>query len=184
MNQMSSKKQEIKNRYNDLGGRIYDIRYTEEQNNKYNKTLQKITLNKTDIILDNGCGTGLLLKRLQQHTIGLDLSNKLLKKARKRTTQKTTTNLIQADSETLPLRNKTFNQIFSFTVIQNIPDPIKALNEMKRVSRKNSQTVITTLKKAFNKKQITAIFEKSNMKITSIYSEENTNDWIILVKNN
>ncbi|MBS7252163.1 MAG: class I SAM-dependent methyltransferase, partial [Candidatus Freyarchaeota archaeon] len=41
---------------------IYDRRYREIQEEKYKSILSKIALHKRDLVLDAGCGTGLLME--------------------------------------------------------------------------------------------------------------------------
>ena len=55
-------KRKILRSYNALGGRIYDIRYEAEQEAKYEVILDSLRPRSEDVILDDGCGTGLLLK--------------------------------------------------------------------------------------------------------------------------
>ena len=86
-----------------LGGRIYDIRYTEEQQKKYEIIFDKIPSRYEGLILDVGCGTGLLLERINSISVGVDLSINLLEKAYERN-KRSQINLIQADAESLPIR--------------------------------------------------------------------------------
>ena len=79
-----SSKKDIKESYDALGGRIYDIRYTEEQQKKYEIIFDEIPSRYEGLILDVGCGTGLLLERINSNSVGVDLSINLLEKAYER----------------------------------------------------------------------------------------------------
>ncbi|GAG34282.1 unnamed protein product, partial [marine sediment metagenome] len=57
-------KRKVAEAYDALGGRIYDLRYAEEQESKYRLLLERIRPEAADVVLDVGCGTGLLLRRL------------------------------------------------------------------------------------------------------------------------
>jgi len=75
---MARTKREVKDSYNDLGGRLYDLRYEEEQRRKYETMLAEVEVNEREIILDDGCGTGLLFEYIDATIIGLDVSSGLL----------------------------------------------------------------------------------------------------------
>ncbi|MBE0634138.1 class I SAM-dependent methyltransferase [Candidatus Bathyarchaeota archaeon] len=171
---MKSHKSTIMERYDELGGSLYDIRYTEEQRAKYELILDEI--NEPDLLLDNGCGTGLLLPLLECTVVGLDLSSELLRKARERA--KKNHHLIQSDSENLPLRNSIFYMVVSITVIQNLPNPDRLPSESARVAKPGSSIVISSLKRVYSKKEIAKLVESDGLCINKIFTRENINDWI------
>ena len=78
---MAATKREIRDSYDNLGGRLYDLRYGAEQREKYETILAEVEVKQHEIILDNGCGTGLLLEYLSATAVGLDISSSLLSKA-------------------------------------------------------------------------------------------------------
>ena len=47
-------KARIRERYDDLGGRLYDLRYGEEQRVKYREALSLVRLDPWMVALDNG----------------------------------------------------------------------------------------------------------------------------------
>ncbi len=155
---------------------MYDTRYIQEQEEKYKQVQHHLGQGKT---LDNGCGTGLQLSKLNDFSVGLDLSSELLKKAIKRV--KKTQNLIQGDSENLPFRNNVFEALTSFTVIQNVPHPMDMISESSRVTKPGKVMVFSSLKKAYEKKEFRKLFKEFH--ITEEYTSEEINDWIIILKN-
>lgn len=177
---MNSDKNEIKNRYNDLGSRIYDIRYTEEQLLKYNLVISKIHYGEDELFLDHGCGTGLFMNSLRNPMVGIDQSYMLLRGANKRLLRKENKHLVLGDTDNLPFRSKTFQKAFSFTVIQNISDPYKTLVEVRRVT--SGLKVITTLKIAYSLKEITTKIESAGLVIHDIIENENINDWLFFTQ--
>ena len=77
-----SDKKKVMEHYNELGERVYDLRYTHEQVEKLKLILNEI--DKLGLLLDNGCGTGLLFPQTSNDLVGIDLSYSLLEKAKQR----------------------------------------------------------------------------------------------------
>lgn len=170
-------KRKILRFYNALGGRIYDIRYEAEQEAKYEVILDSLGPRSEDVILDDGCGTGLLLRRLNAYNVGLDFSSALLSKARVRLKEKTGTHLVQADADRLPFRPSIFNMVLAITLIQNSSRPELTICEMKRVGRQNSQLGVTALKKAFSIDEFRKTLENSGLSNFNILKDDGHKDW-------
>jgi ubiquinone/menaquinone biosynthesis C-methylase UbiE len=175
---MSVGKRKIRDRYDDLGGRVYDLRYNEEQRLKYESMLAEVKVRPDDIVLDNGCGTGLLFEYVKAYMVGLDVSVKLLSKARDRAND--VVQLVNGDSENLPFRPRVFHSVMSFTVLQNASSPERMLREMDSVRREGGGLVVSTLKKALSKQEFIELFVKSKLKIKKVFDTENVNDWMII----
>ena len=174
-------KRKILESYNALGGRIYDIRYEAEQEAKYEVILDSLRPRSEDVILDDGCGTGLLLRRLNAYNVGLDFSSALLSKARVRLKEKTGTHLVQADADRLPFRPSIFNMVLAITLIQNSSRPELTICEMKRVGRQNSQLGVTALKKAFSIDEFRKTLENSGLSNFNILLDDGHKDWFAFV---
>ncbi len=175
---MNDGKREIRDRYDDMGGRVYDTRYSEEQRLKYRFMLDDVEISPDDIVLDNGCGTGLLFEHVKAQMVGLDVSIELLSRARDRA--KATVQLVNGDSENLPFRQRVFHMVTSFTVLQNASCMVRMLMEMDAARRKDGFLVVSILKKAISKQEFIGLFIKSKLKIKKVIDNENINDWIIL----
>ena len=175
---MGGAKREIRDRYDDLGGRLYDVRYAEEQRLKYESMQAHVVIEPDDIVLDNGCGTGLLFEHVTVQMVGLDVSVKLLSKARDRA--KDMVQLVNGDSESLPFRPCVFHSVMSFTVLQNASSPERMLREMDAARRRDGVIVVSILKKALSKQELIELFIKSNLKIKKVVDTENINDWMII----
>ena len=167
-------KNTIKERYDELGGSLYDLRYTEEQKTKYELIIAE--LNQPRLLLDNGCGTGLLFPLLDYTIVGLDLSSKLLEKAKERTYEEQ--HLIQGDSEYLPLRDNVFDAEVSVTVVQNLSNPRKFLEESSRVAKPCATVIISSLKRVYSREEISRLVQNDDLSIKKIFTSENVNDWI------
>ncbi len=172
------RKREVLDSYDDLGGKTYDTRYRQEQEAKYDVILDRIRPLPQELVLDEGCGTGLLLARLDSHNVGVDFSHRLLSTARQRLKEKHRTHLVQADAEHLPFRHSMFNTLFAVTLIQNLPTIKEVIAEMKRVSRPGTWTAITALKKAFTLAEFCKALKDLGFKDVSTYQNEDLKDWI------
>ena len=171
-------KREVAEAYDALGGKIYDLRYAEEQESKYRLLLERIRPEAADVVLDVGCGTGLLLKRLDSNGVGLDVSPGLLSAARSKIDSPSNRELVQADAENMPFRDSVFHKTYSVTLIQNTPNPEKAIMEMKRVSRQGSKLAITSLKKGFSEGRFASLFDGAGLKSASFIFDDGLNDWV------
>ena len=176
----SENKIKIREFYDQLGGRIYDIRYRDEQKIKYGKLLNMVDLGKNYLILDDGCGTGLLIRSLKTYVVGLDISENLIFTARKRLKRRRYVSLIISDAEELPIRSNIFDLVFSVTLLQNLNNSVKALNEMRRVAKKEGKILVTALKKAFSEFDFKKLMESSFLQINKIVLDD-AFDWMALV---
>jgi ubiquinone/menaquinone biosynthesis C-methylase UbiE len=172
----------IRDRYEKLGAGLYDLRYGDEQKAKYREALSLVEVEEWQTVLDDGCGTGLFLAELNAYAVGLDLSPGLLREARKRTSLKWNVHLVNGDSENLPLRSGAMDATFSFTVLQNLPDPVKMLAESRRASSKGARHIVTVHRRTMTLGKLRALIEKSSLKLIKIVDSENTKDWIVLAK--
>jgi ubiquinone/menaquinone biosynthesis C-methylase UbiE len=169
-------KKKVIEHYNELGERIYDLRYAVEQQEKYKVILNEIE--KIGLILDNGCGTGLLLPYIDDDLVGIDISSVLLGKAKKR--KKENQHLVNGDSEHLPFKNSTFDSVISVTVIQNLISPRKFTVEGIRVVKPGSTIIISSLKRVHSKEKISKLIKNDKLCVKKIFTYENIHDWIIV----
>jgi ubiquinone/menaquinone biosynthesis C-methylase UbiE len=172
-------KREVAVKYDALGGRTYDLRYSEEQGTKYDALLNTMTPGPYETALDIGCGTGLLAERLESRNIGLDISAALLSTALSRLRRKGSSHLIMGDAEALPFRDCSFDQVYSVTLLQNVPDPPSAILEMKRVGR--AMAGVTGLKKAFTVESFRLLLEGGGFSSFVILDSSGMNDWVAVI---
>ena len=162
------KKRSIMHRY-DITATMYDARYAEEQEAKYKAALAE--LNVSGAVLDVGCGTGLLFNHLANQAetvVGVDLSVKLLTKARERANAYGNVQVIRADADHLPVKSECFAAVFAFTVLQNTPKPAETLTELKRVAKRSSAIVVSGLKKVFNLEAFKALLRREGLRVVSL----------------
>jgi ubiquinone/menaquinone biosynthesis C-methylase UbiE len=167
-----NKKREVMRHYNTLVP-VYDAQYGEEQDAKMKAALSSINLKKDSLVLDAGCGTGLLFKHVGRSVkllVGLDMSSRILKEARKRAKQLPTIAVVRADADFTPFQNNVFDATFAITLLQNVPDPLVTLREMKRVSKDRAFIVITGLKKEFSREAFVKLLQRAGLEVSVMES--------------
>jgi ubiquinone/menaquinone biosynthesis C-methylase UbiE len=168
------KKRSVMHRYDVTAG-IYDVRYADEQIAKYKVALESLRTRKFGIVLDAGCGTGLLFDHVADETeaiIGLDFSRKSLLEAR-RHAKSQNVHLVCADVDAMPFVDGTFDYIFAMTLIQNSPNPADTLKEIERVSKDDAEIVVTGLKKVFSKRRFEELLRNAGLNINILKDEGN-----------
>ena len=120
----------------------YNELYKEEQVKKINLVKKILKINKNDLLLDIGCGTGISTKPFIKKckTIGIDTSFEMLKNVKNK--------CICGEAEYLPFKPNLFDIIISITTFQNFYDINKAIDEILMVSKKDCQIVISIIKKS------------------------------------
>ncbi len=155
----------------DLTAQLYDARYAEEQELKYKTALEQLSLVRNTKIIDVGCGTGLLFRHVAaeaQMVVGVDVSGRLLLQAKERARNFRNAHLVQADADYLPFKDDCFGVVFAFTVLQNLPEPLKTLREIKRIADYDASIVVTGLKKAFSLCTFSALLQSAGLKVVSL----------------
>ena len=158
----------------DLTAHIYDMQYTEEQAAKIEAALKSVNMERYRLVLDAGCGTGLLFSYVADNaetTVGIDISRKILLQAKKRAENFPNVLLILADADHMPLKENVFSHVFAITLIQNTPNPVKTLNEIKRVAREDAMIVVTGLKKTFTLEELEKLLQETALKIIALQDE-------------
>jgi malonyl-CoA O-methyltransferase len=176
-------KRRVMQRYN-VTAEMYDERYAQEQERKYKKALENVNVaGKT--VLDVGCGSGLFFKEIAAQSslvIGIDVSRKLLFKAKEHGSTFSNVAVLQADADHLPFRDGFFGAIFVFTVLQNVPKPAETLKELKRVVKKGDKIVVTGLKKAFPLTSFIDFLEGSGLTVAAFVDDEAINCYVAILE--
>jgi SAM-dependent methyltransferase len=81
-------------------------------------------------MLDAGCGTGLNLRHLPPGTVGLDLNPRHLALVEERLPHHSA---VLGDIEGMPFGDREFGTVVCTEVIEHVPDPARALAEIRRV---------------------------------------------------
>ena len=168
-----NKKLQIMRRY-DLTAHLYDMRYAEEQTAKFKAVLEELKVDTFGFVLDAGCGTGLLFDYVAKKSktlVGIDISRKILDQAKTRAKKFSNIDLVLADVDNMPLKSNIFNYVFGFTVIQNVPETVKTLMEIKRVTKRNAMIVVTGLKKVFAKEDFAEMLVNAGLSVVALKDE-------------
>lgn len=167
------KKRDVMQRY-DLTAHIYDRRYAEEQTAKIEAALKSVNVKKHSLVLDAGCGTGLLFDYVANKAktlVGLDTSRKILFQAKRCAKRFLNVQLICADAENMPLKEGVFDYVFAVTLIQNTPNPVKTLNEIKRAAKREAFVVVTGLKKQFTLETFEELLREADLRVIALNDE-------------
>ena len=89
------------------------------------------------VVLDIGCGTGLLLRHMKGEAIGLDINPWNVKKAREYTGRQ----IIHGDAELLPVRSHILDLVVCTETLEHLPNPAYALKEILRTLKQNGKII-------------------------------------------
>ena len=112
----------------------------------YSKTLARVDLQKGSKILDLGCGTGALLKILEDRfpsseLTGIDLTEEMLAVAKQKLSDNV--ELLLGSASNLPFDSESFDWVIMSNVIGHLADKKTALKEIHRVLKNPGKIVIT-----------------------------------------
>lgn len=167
-------KKEIARRY-DSSAEIYDNRYKNIQDKKYREIFSRVDIRGCEAILDIGCGTGTFLNIISETSsngmklVGIDLSLKMIKIAHEKYPH---IDFIVADSDALPIRDVAFSKVFSITHFQNLLQPEQTLNEIIRISMKDTFIGISILRKTWSLEKLTELIEQTSLQITNRWTAD------------
>lgn len=108
--------------------------------------VNELELKGDDIILDCGCGDGLFLVAISELSScelhGLDGDERNIRLARNYLNNKAV-KLVRGDITDLPYKDEYFDKIYCTEVLEHVSDDEKAVQEMRRVLRKNGTLIVT-----------------------------------------
>ncbi|ASC70057.1 2-methyl-6-phytyl-1,4-hydroquinone methyltransferase [Halomicronema hongdechloris C2206] len=104
----------------------------------HQRLLSYVTLPATPHVLDIGCGTGRLLRRLGTHYpaltgVGLDVSAEMLRQARSALPDTTRFDFVQGRSDAMPLSPAEFDAAFCTISFLHYPDPARVLDNIRQI---------------------------------------------------
>jgi ubiquinone/menaquinone biosynthesis C-methylase UbiE len=129
--------------YNTLSN-SYDELYGQEQSQKYEIVFEFLGNRHFRILVDIGCGTGTFLDRahvISDHSIGIDLSPKMLKIAKNKRTPNA--DYVLASSSSLPLKTDSSDCTVSISTAKADPNLPKFLADVERICREGSFLAVT-----------------------------------------
>lgn len=105
--------------------------------------LRAVNGGRGSAVLEVGCGAGNVLEGIRHaKLIGVDLSNRMVKRAKERLASKPFI-AIQADAEFLPFQTSFFDAVICTEVIEHVQDPDRTLEEIWRVARPSARIAIS-----------------------------------------
>jgi len=162
---------------------IYNLMYSLEQRIKYEAALSMVKLKEGDIVLDNGCGSGLLTQRIASekvYVVAVDLCMSLLRIAGKSKVRKVDRDFICCDVENLPFRNRVFHKVFAITVLQNLPCTALSLKEMVRVGTNGCRFIVTFLKRRFPLKTSEKLLQNARLNVLDLKDTTDLRDYVFV----
>lgn len=172
-------------RHYDQQSKIYDLQYSGEQNTKIENVLSNTEFEPNETVIDLGCGTGFLFQHVIKSTkllVGLDISSKFLQEAKKRTKNLSNIVLIRADADNTPFPDCIFDRVFAITLLQNMPDPMKTISEMKRIAKPQAIFVATGLKKTFTQQGFINLLKTTRLKVSVLETTQPLKGYIGVCK--
>lgn len=162
---MSTVKQEKIRQHYDAVADTYDNHYDHTRGRCYHAHLSSLLMEgfpEGARVLDIGCGTGLFTdkytKACSGNAVGLDLSRRMIERARARCPDGDFT---VATGEHIPFADGSFDAVASLLVFSYLREPAVMLNEACRVLRPGGSIAVCTLGKKFLTRGIPALYRIS-----------------------
>ena len=162
--------------YYDAISSSYDNLYGQEQKSKYDLIFKFI--NAHGVVLDAGCGTGMLIERLGNeeqvnYIVGIDISRKMVRKAKSKISDNSKVDLIVGDCEYLPFRSSVFDNIYVITVIQNLYNRNRAIDSFIETLKSGGRIVLSLLKRdRCIKETLSNLINKQKIIVTKVIVHE------------
>jgi phosphatidylethanolamine/phosphatidyl-N-methylethanolamine N-methyltransferase len=126
--------------------KVYDLTFGPTLHPGRLIALERMGIKPGDKILEVGVGTGINASLYPKHchVTGIDFSALMLEKARERVAKKGVKNvrLKEMDAGNLTFADGSFDIVYAPYVISVVSDPVKVVNEMRRVCRPGGKIVI------------------------------------------
>lgn len=111
------------------------------------KAIQKMKFSPGEHILEVGVGTGLSLSLYPSYiyVTGIDVSPEMLKKAQRRKEKEGLSNVLSLelmDAENMTFNDNTFDKVVAMYVATVVPNPLRLVNEMRRVCKPDGELYI------------------------------------------
>jgi len=158
----------------DSSSHTYTELYREEQFKKYSAIPRNYMPEEGSVVLDAGCGTGLLYEYFlingynDLYYVGIDISLGQLKNAKSRLKSTESMDLVYGDVDIPPFRDRCFSHIFSITHLQHSSNYKATVDTLKNLAR--GLIILSFMKKVFKSPPVTGEFYNGGV------------DWIVVMK--
>lgn len=131
----------------DAWAQIYDLLWARYMNQTLPVAQQAAGVRSGEQVLDLACGTGELLSRIATDTpgselTGVDLSPKMVERARKKLADEPNARVERADAHDLPFADDTFDVVVCANTFHYFTHPEQVLGEVRRVLRPEGRLVL------------------------------------------
>lgn len=141
----------IKKRYNRIA-RVYDLLESPMESgfSKWRKELLEQAEGK---VLEVGVGTGKNIAYYPENVelTGIDFSERMIDRAKKKAWNKENVHLHVMDAENMDFQDDTFDTIVTSCVYCSVPDPVQGMKEMKRVCKQGGKLLMLEHVRSNNK---------------------------------
>ena len=146
----------------DVHALFYDATFGRLVRRRIERAIRHMNIADTDRVLDLGIGTGVSLSYYPEkcRVVGIDLSNGMLREARKKIRERNLphASVLQGNALELPFANNTFDHVFMSHVISVVSDPYQLVREAQRVAKPNARIVVVNHFQSTNR--LIALVEK------------------------
>jgi len=125
-----------------LGGKIVSFVINRHNTEMYEETARILNIDKSDRVLDIGCGNGYMLnflaKRLSATFDGVDISESILNSAKKRNrkfVQNGTMSFSVGVADKMPFKDSTFDKIYTLNTVYFWDDLNATMQEIRRTMK-------------------------------------------------
>ena len=157
----------------------YDELHGEEQRRKLSILKAHLQVERSELLLDVGCGTGISSEFFNCRIIGIDNSMEMVLEAKSKGVKNAA--YILADGEHLPFKTGVFDCVICVTALHNFTSPTNALFDMGRVA--SNTGAVTILKKAERSREL-ELLVNDIMEVTEVMDEEKDRILIFNIPNN
>jgi phosphatidylethanolamine/phosphatidyl-N-methylethanolamine N-methyltransferase len=130
----------------DVQSIVYDATFGRLVRKRVGTAIGHMSITDDDWVLDLGIGTGQSLNFYPRkgRVIGIDLSDGMLREARKKVRENDLTHvsLVQANALVLPFPDNCFDHVFISHVISVVSDPVVLVREAQRVAKPDARIIV------------------------------------------
>lgn len=130
----------------DVQSIVYDATFGRLVRRRVGTAISHMNIADDDWVLDLGIGTGQSLNFYPRkgRVVGIDLSDGMLREARKKVRENDLAHvaLVQANALQLPFPDDCFDHVFISHVISVVSDPVQLVKEAQRVGKPNARIVV------------------------------------------